>query len=136
MTYKSQIGKLGEDLACKYLINEGYTIIERNFRRKWGEIDIIAKNPANILVFAEIKTMQSGNPAMRGKHCRIAELPDSLKPEDQLTVAKYKKLKRTSELYIGFHQELIDENRGWQIDLIAIDIYADDKYSIRHYENI
>lgn len=35
------VGRAGEDIACKYLQNKGYKIIERNFRRKWGEIDIV-----------------------------------------------------------------------------------------------
>ena len=36
-----KVGKIGEDIACRYLKDKGYKIIERNFRRKWGEIDII-----------------------------------------------------------------------------------------------
>lgn len=38
-----EIGKFGEAIACKYLKSKGYKIIERNFRKKWGEIDIICK---------------------------------------------------------------------------------------------
>lgn len=51
-------GKEGEDLACKYLKTKGYQIIERNFRIRGGEIDIIAKD-GNTLVYVEVKTRGS-----------------------------------------------------------------------------
>ena len=44
MYLRHQIGKTGEDLATKYLENLGYTIIERNFVAKQGEIDIVARD--------------------------------------------------------------------------------------------
>jgi putative endonuclease len=50
-----QIGKLGEDIASKHILNNGYTLLERNFRSKNGEIDIIAKD-GKFLVFIEVKT--------------------------------------------------------------------------------
>ncbi|MEK7162938.1 MAG: YraN family protein [Patescibacteria group bacterium] len=106
MTYKSQLGNFGENLACGYLVNNGYKIIDRNFRKPWGEIDIIAKAPDKTLVFIEVKTME--------------ESSEGLKPEDQLTSSKLQKLKRTASLYAGHRQELIDNEKGWRIDLIAI----------------
>ena len=54
---KSETGKLGENIACRYLVENGYKIIERNFRQKWGELDIIAKAPDKTLVFVEVKTV-------------------------------------------------------------------------------
>ncbi len=47
-------GLLGEEIASKYLISEGYKIIDRNYRTKIGEIDIIAIK-SQILVFVEVK---------------------------------------------------------------------------------
>lgn len=132
MIHKSDIGKLGEDLACEYLKNKGYKIIERNFRRKWGELDIIAKDPKNVLVFIEVKTLRFGNSA-------IAELfnaANQLLPEENLTAAKLKKLKRTASLYAGNHQELINDKKGWRIDLMAIRLFSEENYQINHIENI
>ena len=51
-----QTGAAGEERACKYLIEKGYEILERNWRTKTGEIDIIAKK-AETLVFVEVKTL-------------------------------------------------------------------------------
>lgn len=51
---KRQLGTDYEDMACKYLQNKGYIILERNFRSKKGEIDIIAKDN-DVLVFVEVK---------------------------------------------------------------------------------
>lgn len=57
MYLRHEVGKLGEDFACNYLIKNNYEIIERNFQCKQGEIDIIAKDISkNELVFIEVKT--------------------------------------------------------------------------------
>jgi putative endonuclease len=51
---KQKIGKLGEDVACKYLEKKGYVILERNYTRKWGEIDIVSCETERIH-FIEVK---------------------------------------------------------------------------------
>ena len=50
-----QVGDIGEQAAANYLCDNGYLILERKYRRKIGEIDIIAKN-SQTLVFIEVKT--------------------------------------------------------------------------------
>lgn len=140
MNKKSEIGKLGEDLACEYLISKGYKICERNFRKPWGELDIITKDPEDILVFVEVKTIrQSSWQAMR----QFGNA--AIQPEENLTAAKLTKLKRIASLYAGFNEDKIDDEKGWQIDLIAItipDVTAEEltdlvKYcEIKHFENI
>jgi putative endonuclease len=52
---KTEIGHLGEEYVCAYLKEHGYTIVERNYRIKGGEIDIIAGN-GDYLAFVEVKT--------------------------------------------------------------------------------
>jgi len=121
MTRKSEIGKKGEDFAANYLTKNGYKVIARNFREKWGELDIIAKAPDKTLVFVEVKTISGSF--------------GGLKPEDQVSAAKLRKFKRIAALYAGNHEELIDEKRGWRLDLIAIELGAQ-KPIVRHYENI
>ena len=67
MYFRREIGKWGENLACKYLEERNYQIIERNFLCRQGEIDIIAKDTVKKeLVFVEVKTrtnLKYGNPA-------------------------------------------------------------------------
>lgn len=122
MTYKSELGQLGENMACEYLIKKGYKIIDRNFRQKWGELDIISQAPDKTLVFVEVKTMTDNSG--RG-----------LKPEDQLTQSKLKKLQKTASLYAGHYPELINDKNGWRIDLLALTI-SGENCDIKHYENI
>ncbi|MEI6093540.1 MAG: YraN family protein, partial [bacterium] len=51
-----QTGEIGEQEAVNYLINKGFNIIERNYTRKWGELDIVAKK-SNVLHFIEVKSI-------------------------------------------------------------------------------
>ncbi|MDO8664657.1 MAG: YraN family protein [Candidatus Liptonbacteria bacterium] len=128
-TSKSETGELGENIACEYLNGKGYRILERNYWKPWGEIDIVAVTKTNTLVFIEVKTLKE-NPST------------GLLPEDNLTSAKLKKLQRVCRGFVADKPELVREDRGWQIDLVAVKIPAGaDKPSlkncdIRHYENI
>ena len=54
------IGNYGEDMAVKFLLEKGYEIIERNFLKPFGEIDIIAKDK-DFLVFIEVKARKNAN---------------------------------------------------------------------------
>ncbi len=121
------IGKIGEDLACEYLVDKGYKILKRNYKEKWDEIDIICRAKDRTLVFVEVKTF--GDPGGPG---------DRLAPEDNMTAAKLKKLRRACEAFAGKHVDLIEDRKGWRIDLLAITLknpITMDK-EIRYYENI
>ncbi|MBI2623285.1 MAG: YraN family protein [Candidatus Liptonbacteria bacterium] len=117
---KSEIGKLGEEIACKSLSKKGYRVLERNYRKPWGELDIVAKSPNGTLVFVEVKTMREGR----------------LQPEDQMSRAKIAKMRRTCSLFANEHAELFRDKRGWRIDLVAITLLDDGGEDIRHYENV
>ena len=58
MSEVKDIGNLGEYAAAEYLKKNGYSVVERNFRTRFGEIDIIAKD-RHYIVFAEVKTRKS-----------------------------------------------------------------------------
>jgi putative endonuclease len=120
------IGKIGENKACEFLIKKGYVILERNYWKKFGEIDIVARAPDQTLVFIEVKTLLIKN-ELGGR---------GFLPEDNFTSQKYRKVKRMCEFFSAQHDELIDEERGWRFDLIAADFYENGEFSMRHYENV
>ena len=59
MYFNQIVGKAGEEKATKYLKERGYSIIEKNFRCREGEVDIIAKDKNKDLVFVEVKTRRT-----------------------------------------------------------------------------
>ena len=120
MTRQSETGKLGEDVAVRFLKKNHYKILDRNYREKWGEIDIIALSPDKVLVFVEVKAMTGPVP--------------HISPEEHLTRAKLVRLQRTAELYANSEGEKLTKN-GWRIDLLAI-VIGDDEAEVKHYENI
>lgn len=136
MNSKAELGKSGEDLACRYLVDKKYKIIERNYRKPWGELDIIAKSPDKTLVFVEVKTMRQFGKQSGNQPNSYPQLPDlEIEPEMQMTPAKIKKTKRAASLYAGSFPKLIDGKKGWRIDLLALTINEKDCL-INHYENI
>jgi putative endonuclease len=123
MTHQSAIGKLGEDISCRFIRQKGYRVIERNYRRPLGEIDIIATAPDGTLVIFEVKTVSGPNPQITA--------------EDQMTSAKLDKLKRVASVYAATPriQNLIRENKGWRIDLLSLTINGKNCV-VKHYENV
>jgi len=148
MTNNIKIGQIGEDLANQYLLNNKYKVLNRNYRKTWGEVDIICKDRNGVLVFVEVKTLRAQT-SVKVFHTDVKHLDSGsgLKPEDNLSYSKLEKVKRTSYLYANSHPELINDKSGWRIDLIAIEINHQNpedlnqkelfKFStIRHYEGI
>ena len=120
MTRQSETGKLGEDIAVRFLKKNRYRIVERNYREKWGEIDIIALSPQKVLVFVEVKAVTGPDPYVE--------------PEEHLTRSKLARLQRTAELYANSQEGKLIK-RGWRIDLLAITISGENA-EVKHYENI
>ena len=132
MPSRSETGKLGEDLASRYLKSKGYRIIERNYRQPWGELDIVAYSETGVLVFVEVKTVTSHNV---DKTLTLQETSGSITAEDQMTSQKIRKLKRVSATYAQNFPEKINEALGWRIDVLALTINGKDCV-VKHYENI
>jgi putative endonuclease len=113
---KQRVGKWGEDEATDFLINKGYTIIDRNLRTPYGEIDILA-DFNNTLVFIEVKTRTNkvfGN------------------PEIALTPRKLLHMETSALYYIQ-----INEFEGsWQLDAISILKIGENPPEIVHFENV
>ena len=81
---KREIGSGYEEMAAAYLVEQGYTILERNFRDRFGEIDIIAAE-GSTLVFVEVKYRRGG------------ECGD---PAEAVTAEKQRRIRRTAQYYL------------------------------------
>lgn len=99
-----KIGREGEDKASKYLESLGYKIVARNFKRRGGELDIIAKD-GEILVIAEVKTLPSGN---------IETL------SHELNLRKQKRIIETSKRFIEINRQYNDSII--RFDVLVIDM--------------
>ncbi len=123
MAEHNYVGKIGEDLARKYLEENGYKILEQNYKTKYAEIDLVAEKSAKFLgkstlVFVEVRT-------------KVGEQWGS--PEDTINKAKLWKVLQNAKSYAAF--------KKWQgaerIDAICIVLKPD--YSVvrlTHHENI
>src|SRR3990167_5197902 len=96
LTEKQKIGKIGEDCACQYLEKNGYKVIERNYLKKWGEIDIVARREKK-LYFVEVKTVSRVISETRDtvNFKDISDKNDSYRAEDNMHPWKLKRLART-----------------------------------------
>lgn len=110
MFFKKNVGQIGEDLASKYLKSLGFSIMDRNFLRPFGEIDIIAKQGTN-LHFVEVKTVTVVDGVPRGT--------DTYEPEDNVHSWKLARLNKTIQSYLL--EKGIDEDKNdYQLDLITV----------------
>jgi putative endonuclease len=122
-------GQTGEDLAAKFLINRGFKIVERNYRKKWGEIDIIAEK-AGILHFVEVKALR-----VRPSFAKDTEGNVEYKPEDN--IRSWKKLRMGRAIRTYFPDRKISDEQEFEIDVVAIYLDFDHKKAkIRFLENI
>lgn len=109
-------GKQGEEIACKYLQELGYTIIERNIHfSRYCELDILALDKKKTLIAIEVKT-RSNN------YCGT--------PFEAITKQKYNNIKTGLYTYLNNHPEY----KSFQIDAISIILFP--KISIEHLKNI
>jgi putative endonuclease len=110
------LGGWGENTAEKYLKKKGYVIIERNFRCKLGEIDIIALDGKD-LVFVEVKTRKNQSYGL---------------PCEAVNTQKLRHLKRMAAYYTAVNFE---DNRDTRLDVIEI-LAQEGRSYIHHIENI
>jgi putative endonuclease len=116
-TAKRKLGDIGENVACEYLRRHGYEILERNYLRKWGEIDIIARKGL-VTHFVEVKSVSCESSALNGSHgtLRPGSGPSgSYRPEENMHPGKLKRLHRTIEIYLLHAKQVGD----WQLDLVT-----------------
>ena len=99
---KREIGSGYEEMAAAYLIEQGYTILERNFRERYGEIDIIARD-GEYLVFVEVKyrkNEKNGDPA------------------EAVGAYKQQRIRRTAQYYL--YKKRMGTETPCRFDVVAI----------------
>ncbi|MBJ7287445.1 YraN family protein [Williamsia sp.] len=111
------IGQRGEDVAVEYLSGAGWSVLERNWRCRYGEIDVIAVDGAD-LVIVEVKT-------------RTGSLYAD--PAEAVTYEKYRRLRRLAGLWLA------EQERGWPVirfDVIAVQIDSAGTPDVRHLRGV
>lgn len=115
MYYKHEIGSGGEIAACQYLECNNYTIVDKNFTCKSGEIDIIAKDK-NYLVFIEVKTRKSN---------------DYGYPSEFVNRSKQQKIIKTAEYYL-----MLRNIKNYEARFDVIEVISNKKDGKTNIENI
>jgi len=110
-------GRFGEQLACQYLLKKGYSIVSRNYRGKYGEIDIVCQENG-IIVFVEVKSRTNINFGQ---------------PHEYITSQKIKRLRRVFQYYLSANKLV---NRQLRFDIISI-IYGKgcSSIDIKHFQD-
>ncbi len=113
---RQRIGDRGEALALRYLAKKGYTLVERNYRTRFGEIDLIVRDKG-ALVFVEVKLRRG---------------TDFGDPLEAVTPRKQARIRRVAELYLaekgaGFDEEV-------RFDVVGI-LLGVGKPKVRHVED-
>ena len=112
------VGKLGEEVAAAFLTARGYRILERNFRCKGGEVDIIARDPADkSLIFLEVKARRSLSYGV---------------PQLAVTPFKQRQISKAALTWLSKNR-LHDTNA--RFDVIAILLAANGQHKIEHIVN-
>lgn len=114
--YRQGLGRRGEELAARLLVDKGYQLLDRNWRCDVGELDLVAQD-GDCLAFVEVRTR-------RGRAMGS--------PEASITAAKQARLIDLSEAYVQAH----DWPGHWRIDVVAVEIDAGGRLlRVEHYEN-
>ncbi len=103
MNQNQRFGKMGEDFAASLLELDGYSILERNFRCAFGEIDMIAEKDGE-LCFVEVKTRRT---------LRFGE------PWEAVTREKQHKIRQSAALYLGSRKE---HYRSYSFQVIEVGV--------------
>lgn len=112
-------GNTGEDVAALYARKQGWKVLERNFKKPWGEIDIIARNRKTI-IFIEVKAQEKGS--------------ETFRPEHHFNPAKRHKLIKTCNSYLLEHK--YPEDTDFRIDLAAVELNFETRNArVRYYKN-
>ena len=113
-----KIGEIGENVAVKFLVKHGFSILERNYTKKWGEIDVITEKSGK-LYFIEVKSVSRPN-----LHSVSQGTLDQYNPEDNMHPWKLKRISRAIQTYLLSKKH---DDREWQVDLLVVFLDLENK---------
>ncbi len=126
-TDKMKFGRIGEDIAEIFLSRKGFSVIARNYRKKWGEIDIVAREK-RIMVFVEVKTEKLYVP-------RVTSVDGIYSIEENIHRKKIDRLTRTIRSYL-LENNVSDETE-WRLDALIVRLDTQNRVArVRHIKNV
>ena len=143
LNQKQYIGQIGENVACKFLKKRGFKIVDRNYRKKWGEIDIVSLKDKEIH-FVEVKTVSrdidldvlNETDPKRFCHSGTYEVKnDEYRAEENVHPWKIKRLNRAIESYL--EEKKVSDDTNWTLDLVVVYLDLEGKKArVDYLENI
>ena len=115
-TARTRLGTRGEDIAAAYLQQQGYFLVDRNFRTRFGEVDLVTRH-GDTVVFVEVRTRRT---ATYGT------------PEESVTPRKSQRLVLAAQQYL---QDKGIEQAHWRIDLVSVRM-AGGKPKVTHLTDV
>lgn len=104
-------GDIGENVGCVFLKNKGFEIVCRNYRRPWGELDIVAVKD-RITHFFEVKSVTVG------RFSADPEVYEGYRPEDRVNAFKLGQIRRMIQTYLV--DQKISPDRGFQFHVLSV----------------
>ncbi len=122
------IGAVGETIAAGYLQKRGYSIVDRNYSRAWGELDIVAKK-WEVIHFIEVKTVSYET----REALQYAVTHETWRPEEQVHAFKFHQLEKILETWLAEHHY----EGEWVIDVIGVRAVPRETYAtVNFIENV
>ena len=116
------IGATGEQIAALFLEHKGFVVISRNYRKKWGEIDLIVLKDTNVH-FVEVKAVSYET------MIEFEKFHTTRQPQARVDTNKIKKLNRVIDSWM--HEESYDGT--YQLDVVAVHMVPCEKYALVEY---
>ncbi len=159
---KRQIGNVAEDVSAVFLVKRGHRILDRNYLKKWGELDIVSVDQSDTIHFIEVKcktvgfsreisigntknlvSRQVSQKSFTAYNFKIElsressdQENDEYRPEDSVHYHKQKRMMRAIETYMMENEEKMGD-REWQIDVLAVALdFSRETAIMKHIKNV